>query len=121
MADITLTVNEVDQTGVTIGYGESAKYTNVTTSDTYYLPNDGRTFLEVYTVTGFELIMTAHGSRPCSSGNTHDQLYTVLNNTTRVIGTFDPNRFNQTVGDNVGAVKLTFNRNSKVTAFRLKN
>jgi hypothetical protein len=87
----TLAVQKMLLTGV------APTFTAVAASDVF--PNDGKTYIEVKNTSGTQDTCTVVAQSTCSQGVLHDSV-TVVPITTgdRVIGPFDPTRFNNSSG-----------------------
>jgi hypothetical protein len=86
-----LTVQKMALTGTTPTFGA------VASSDTF--PNDGKTYLEVKNTSGTQDTVTVAAQSTCNQGVLHDSV-TVVPITTgdKVIGPFEPTRFNNSSG-----------------------
>jgi hypothetical protein len=86
----------------------------------YYMPNDGKTYIEIGNASGGDLTVTFEAVKKCSHGVLHNLVVVVPNATTKKYGSFDMNRFNQTSGLYTGAVKITISAgNVRLTAYRI--
>ncbi len=87
----TLTVQKMVLTGV------APTFVAVAASDVF--PNDGKTYIEVKNAGGTQDVVTIPAQSTCSQGSLHDSVTTVpITTGDRVIGPFDPTRFNNSSG-----------------------
>jgi hypothetical protein len=87
----TLTVQKMVLTGV------APTFVSVASSDVF--PNDGKTYIEVKNAGGTQDVVTIPAQSTCSQGTLHDSVTTVpITTGDRVIGPFDPTRFNNSSG-----------------------
>lgn len=79
--------------------------------------NDGRTFLKVINGAGAPINVTIDSVINCDQGEDHNVVVAVANGTTRYIGPFPPDRFNNASG----AVSVTYSAVTSITvgAFRV--
>lgn len=106
----TLTVqNLVGTTGVIPTYGAAAGGGDV-------FANDGKTMLHVKNGGGGAIDVTVNSIKACDQGSDHNLVVNVLNASEKVIGPFDPGRFNNASGQ----VEVTYSGVTTVTVAALK-
>lgn len=116
MADIAIVPQQIALAGLLTAY------TAVSASaDSFYMPNDEKTYLEVINGGASPITVTITGVGACDQGTLHDDVVTVANATTKKIGPFPRYRFNQTSGSFIGNVKITFSASASITygAFKI--
>jgi hypothetical protein len=99
----TLSVQDVNTTGATPSFAAA-------TSGGDQFSNDGKTMLEVKSA-GAAVTVTIASQVTCNQGSTHNQTVTVSSGGDKMIGPFDPNRFN----DTSGYVQITYSQVTAIT------
>lgn len=61
--------------------------------------NDGQIYLQIANGSGNSIDVTVTAPNPCSHGYLHDLVVAVAAGTTKYIGRFNPNQFNDAGGD----------------------
>lgn len=105
----TLSVQDVNTAGATPSFAAA-------TSGGDQFSNDGKTMLEVKNA-GSSITVTIASQQACNQGSTHNTTVTVASGGDKMIGPFDPSRYN----DANGYVQVTYSAVTSVTvgAFQL--
>lgn len=105
-----LSVQTISQTGLT------PAFTAATVAGDSFI-NDGRAFLHVKNGGVSSITVTINSVQKCSQGFDHDLILDVAAGADKIIGPFDPKRFN----DETGKVVVTYSDATSVTvaAFRM--
>jgi hypothetical protein len=110
MADHTLVVQDIVRTGLDLRAAEST----VVTADTYYMPNDGRTKLNVRNATGFACTVTIETPATVDGLAVADRTVSVADNKEFLIGPWPIDTYSNSSGN----VKFTFNQTVAIVAVR---
>jgi len=95
MADITMTVVELDRTMVDLQGNANTELGNAPTADDFLMPNDGKTILVIHAVTGTTWTFAAVN---CSHGRTETLTAIVAAGDIAIVGPFPQALWNN--GDN---------------------
>ena len=93
MADITLDVQQIARTGLVATYMDSSSTPPLTTTDTFFANNNGRTFLHVQNG-ATDVDVTIHTPNTVDGLAVADRTVTVTANTEAFIGPFQPDVYN---------------------------
>ena len=93
MADITLDVQQIARTGLVATYTDSSSTPPLTTTDTFFANNNGRTFLHIKNG-ATDVVVTLHTPTTVDGLAVADRTVTVTANTEAFIGPFQPNVYN---------------------------
>ena len=93
MADITLTVQQTARTGLVATYTDSSSTVPLTTTDTFFANNNGRTFLHVQNG-ATDVVVTVHTPNTVDGLAVADRAVTVTADTEAFIGPFQPDVYN---------------------------
>ena len=93
MADITLTVQQTARTGLVATYTDSSSTVPLTTTDTFFANNNGRTFLHVQNG-ATDVVVTIHTPNTVDGLAVADRTVTVTADTEAFIGPFQPDVYN---------------------------
>ncbi len=110
MADHTLVVQDIVRSGLDLRAAEST----VVVVDTYYMPNDSRTKLNVRNATGFTCVVTIETPATVDGLAVADRTVSVGDNKEFLIGPFPID----TYSNSLGQVKFTFNQTVAIVAVR---
>ncbi|RJX18505.1 MAG: hypothetical protein C4570_06400 [Ammonifex sp.] len=103
-----LTVQNIALAGLTPSYAAAAAGGDNFT-------NDGRAFLHVKNGSASSINVTVDSAVPCNQGFDHDITVAVAAGADKMIGPFDPERFN----DSTGKVNVTYSAVTTVTVAAL--
>ena len=113
MSDVTLTVQDVVRTGLTPAYTGS-----LSTGNTYYMPNDGRTFLHFKKTGAGDCTVTVETPNTVDGLAITDRTVTVVASTgDKMIGPFPAQYYNQPGTQNV---KVTINEATGLSVAALR-
>ena len=93
MADITLDVQEIVRTGLVATYTDSGSTVPLTTTDTFFANNNGRTFLHVKNG-ATDVVVTIHTPITRDGLAVEDRTVTVTADTEAFLGPFQPDIYN---------------------------
>lgn len=105
-----LSVQTVLQSGI------SPTFAAATTGAGDSFANDGRVYLHVKNASASAITVTVDSFTPCNHGFDHDLVISVPAGGEKIIGTFQPNRFN----NESNMVKVTYSAVTSVTVATFK-
>jgi hypothetical protein len=110
MADVDLTIYDVDRDGVDL----TANATTVNTANDYYFKNNGRVKLFVKNTTGSTVTITVETPNTVDGLAITDKTATLANNKEALLGPYPPSDYN----DANQKVHVTFNQAVDIVAVR---